>query len=162
MTTERLMVFEELPPSDDYENKLKWNLFLCLTNFNINKTVVEIINEVVGVEAVNVLTRYKMKIAIAPLFDEEEVKENIQDAVYASFEKPVISIPKVETKTQDEIFFNNLKQMNNKYKYFATVFIKGENPETRLIIENDEEEANRKLGLLLSENKESKVLKTWN
>lgn len=162
MTTDKLMVFKSLPLSDDYENNLEWNFFLCTTNFNITNGVVELINGIPGVEVLNIVSRYKMKIGIGSLFNEDDVKDNIIDSVYASFEKPIVTIPQVVKKTQNEIYFENLKRMYKEYKFFATVFTSGEISETKLIVENDEEEAKRKLEFLLEENKESKVLKTWN
>jgi hypothetical protein len=162
MTTDKLMVFKSMPLSDDYENNLEWNFFLCTTNFTVTNGVVEVINGIPGVEVLNIVSRYKMKIGIGSLFNEDDVKDNIIDSVYASFEKPIITIPQVVKKTQNEIYFENLKRMHKEYKFFATVFTSGETPQTKLIVENDEEEAKRKLEFLLEENKESKVLKTWN
>lgn len=162
MTSERLMVFKELPLTEDYDNNYDWNFFLCSTNFNITQNIVELINTIDGVEYIGVISRYKMKIGIAELFNVEDVKDNIIDSVYQSFEKPIITIPNIPKKSQDEICFENLKKMNSKYKYFATIFTSGDTTETKIIVENDEEEAKRKLEFLLEENKESKVLKTWN
>ena len=162
MNKERLMVFRSID-NEDLNSVYNWNLIVADTNFPITKKVITIINGVDGVESLNILSPYKITIGIGELFNEEYVKENILEAVYASFENPVLVIPEEKPKkSQEEIIFNNLKSLNKDCKFFATIFTSGDNPQVKFIFENDETEANRKLEFILNENKEGKVLKTWN
>jgi len=56
-----------------------YNLFIVNTNFWINGYMVEAIWQTKGVESIDVFSPYRMRIGIAPLFVDKEVKEAINE-----------------------------------------------------------------------------------
>lgn len=54
------------------------------TNFNINQDVASTIEQIDGVEILDIFTRYRFRIAIGKAFKDREVMQNIQEAVYAT------------------------------------------------------------------------------
>lgn len=56
----------------------RFNFWLANTNFTISKRIKRILNEIHGVEALVFLSRYQFIIGIGKLFDEDEVKQTIE------------------------------------------------------------------------------------
>lgn len=52
------------------------------TNFNITPNIANIIEQVEGIEILDVFTRYRFRIAIGKAFKDRDVMNNIQEAVY--------------------------------------------------------------------------------
>ena len=59
-----------------------FNFWTIHTNFDISENVANIIEKVEGVEALNIFTRYRLRIAIGKAFDEVSVKKNLETSVY--------------------------------------------------------------------------------
>lgn len=55
------------------------------TNFNLTQDMGNIINEIDGVETLDVFTRYRFRIAVGKAFDSNEVRNNINQAVKEYF-----------------------------------------------------------------------------
>ena len=62
-----------MKPSD------RWNCWLAYTNFDLTYTVLEILEEIEGIEAVKVLGRYTFFIGIGKLFNPTDVRLNIEN-----------------------------------------------------------------------------------
>jgi len=62
-----------MKPSD------RWNCWLAYTNFDLTYTVLDILEEIDGVEAVKILGRYTFFIGIGKLFNPTDVRLNIEN-----------------------------------------------------------------------------------
>jgi hypothetical protein len=52
------------------------------TNFNITPNIANIIEQVEGIEILDIFTRYRFRIAVGKAFKDRDVMNNIQEAVY--------------------------------------------------------------------------------
>lgn len=74
---------------DDSMNPLKQFIFWrAFTNFNVSPSVVKIIKEMPGVEVLMVITRYQFIIAIAKLFNQGEVMNEIKRTLCNETKEP--------------------------------------------------------------------------
>lgn len=76
-----------LIPYNEYTSSSKiFNFWVGHTNFNLSKSIVDIIENCEGVEILDVFTRYRFRIAIGKCFDDKEImsqiKENISKSTY--------------------------------------------------------------------------------
>lgn len=70
-------------PYDEYNSASKiFNFWIGHTNFNISKQVSQIIENIEGVETLDVFTRYRFRIGIAKLFKPSEVMSSITNNIY--------------------------------------------------------------------------------
>lgn len=60
-----------------------FNFWLGHTNFNISKSIKDIIEKCDGVEILDVFTRYRFRIAIGKCFNDSETMSLINDTVYS-------------------------------------------------------------------------------
>lgn len=66
-------------PLPEYSNPAKvFNLWVGNTNFNVSLPILKVIEETDGVEVLTVFSRYRFRIGIGALFDEEKVKKDIE------------------------------------------------------------------------------------
>lgn len=63
-----------------------FNFWVGHTNFNISAKIAKIIEESEGVEILDVFTRYRFRIAIGKLFEDNLVMKKINDNVYEEIE----------------------------------------------------------------------------
>ena len=64
----------------------KFNLWICHTNFKLSKDHIDQLNHnIEGVEGVQIISPYRLLIAIAISFDEESVKNDIESAFCVNF-----------------------------------------------------------------------------
>jgi hypothetical protein len=59
-----------------------FNWWVGNSNFNVTKTIHNIIKKVEGVERLNILSRYRFMLAVGQVFDAEEVKREVQRQLY--------------------------------------------------------------------------------
>ena len=72
-------------PITEYTNPTKiFNFWTMHTNFRMTKTVHKIVNTTHGVEALNVFTPYRWRIAIGKAFNTSEVKVALQNNLSAT------------------------------------------------------------------------------
>ena len=64
--------------NDDLDDEVLYNFWICHSDSTINRNVYEAIQHVEGVETLEPVTRYRFRVGIAKLFDEDEVKERIE------------------------------------------------------------------------------------
>lgn len=66
-----------------------FNFWVAHTNFDITKRVVDAVEKVAGVELLEALTRYRLRVGIGRVFDEDEVKGAIDNTILAAISSPV-------------------------------------------------------------------------
>ncbi len=74
-----------LKPSD------RWDCWICHTNFDITNEIVEIIEEVSGVEVLKIMGRYSFFIGVAKMFDIKEVRHEIESSLCTYTEEEVFN-----------------------------------------------------------------------
>ena len=72
-----------IPITENTASSKIFNFWIGHTNFNITQKVAEIIEDTEGVEALDIFTRYRFRIAIGKVFTDSHVMRNINDNVYA-------------------------------------------------------------------------------
>ena len=55
----------------------RFNFWLAHTNFNITPSIRQILEAIEGVETLDIFTRYRMRVGVGKLFDDETVKKEI-------------------------------------------------------------------------------------
>lgn len=73
-----IVPFDELNDCDSI-----YNFWTGHTNFNISNTVASIIEEVSGVETLDIFTRYRFRIGVGKAFKDGEVIADINNTVYS-------------------------------------------------------------------------------
>ena len=63
-----------------------FNLWVCHTNFPINKVFQEQVDKTIGVELFHPLTRYRAQVGVGKMFETNVVLSNINDAVSAELD----------------------------------------------------------------------------
>jgi len=71
-----------IPITENTASSKIFNFWTGHTNFNITRKLAEIIEDTEGVEALDIFTRYRFRIAIGKVFTDSHVMRNINDNVY--------------------------------------------------------------------------------
>jgi len=71
-----------IPYTDNTASNKIFNFWVGHTNFNLNLPVCNIIEEQEGIEALDIFTRYRFRIAVGKLFDAKTVMRDINKNVY--------------------------------------------------------------------------------
>ena len=74
-----------LKPSD------RWDCWLGYTNFDITNKIADTIENVAGIEALNIIGRYTFFIGVAVLFDIKEVRRDIEESLCEYTEEEILS-----------------------------------------------------------------------
>ena len=74
-----------LKPSD------RWDCWLGYTNFDITNKIADTIENVAGIEALNIIGRYTFFIGVAVLFDIKEVRRDIEQSLCEYTEEEILS-----------------------------------------------------------------------
>jgi hypothetical protein len=74
-------------PIDILSTSDKFNFWVGHTNFDITPGVANTIEESHGVEVLDILTRYRFRIAIGKIFTDRDVMKEINDHVYEYIDK---------------------------------------------------------------------------
>ena len=64
-----------LKPSD------RWDCWMCYTNFDLTNEIIEVLEDVNGIEALKPLGRYTFFVGIAKMFNTSEVRKEIEDTI---------------------------------------------------------------------------------
>ncbi len=96
-----------------------YNFWMLHTNFNLGKEVVEILEKCDGVETLDVFTRYRARIGIGKIFDEDKVKKRIKKALCKEEKKPIdpTKVDKLDVLK---------RHLAKKYKFWAIAVQKNE------------------------------------
>lgn len=129
-----------------------YNFWMLHTNFNISEPVVKILKECSGVETLDVFTRYRARIGIGQVFNDEKIRKRIANALC----KEEI---KEEAKKVVEPKLGSLdilkKQMAKKYKFWAIIV--QQNNEIKLVGGDTQEFVQTKI----SETEYAKIHTSW-
>jgi hypothetical protein len=71
-----------IPVNENTASGKLFNFWIGHTNFDITRKISETIEQINGVECLDIFTRYRFRVAIGKAFYDSEVKKNIQDTVY--------------------------------------------------------------------------------
>lgn len=71
-----------IPLTENTSSSRIFNFWVGHTNFNITEQVTELIEDAEGVEALDVFTRYRFRIAVGKAFNDSDVMRNINEQVY--------------------------------------------------------------------------------
>jgi hypothetical protein len=122
---------------DDKMNPMKqYHFFVAHTNFNIDDRTRDQVNEVKGVEALRVLSRYRMMIAFGKSFNVATMKKRIERAVLTHNDKACLlnRFPSIKNKLKDLV-----NQCIPYDKWIIYVFPNGNMAYTHSDAENFEE-----------------------
>jgi hypothetical protein len=79
-----------LIPYNEYSASGKiFNFWVAHTNFNLSKEIASILEDINGIEILDVFTRYRFRVGIGKCFKEQEVMKNIKEEVNKFFDKPI-------------------------------------------------------------------------
>lgn len=76
-----------IPYTENTASSKIFNFWVGHTNFSITRYISDIIEEIDGVETLDVFTRYRFRIAIGKAFDSAKVMRSINDNVYEWLQK---------------------------------------------------------------------------
>lgn len=141
-----------LIPITEHGNPSKlYNFWMMHTNFNISEPVTSQLEKVDGVEGLDVFGRYRARLAFGKLFDDSEVREQI--------EKLLCDSTPAQAPTTQPVPKSNLEaikqQMQNKYKHWF-IAITDKN-EIKLFGNDDREVVEQKL----LEYPNAQICKSW-
>jgi hypothetical protein len=71
-----------IPVNENTASGKLFNFWIGHTNFDITRKISETIEQINGVECLDIFTRYRFRVAIGKAFYDSEVKKNIQDTIY--------------------------------------------------------------------------------
>lgn len=72
-----------IPYTENTASSKIFNFWVGHTNFTITNSIVDIIENVDGVESLDIFTRYRFRIAIGKVFDDARVMKEINDQIYS-------------------------------------------------------------------------------
>lgn len=71
-----------IPMNDNTISSKIFNFWVGHTNFDLTKSVVDMIEQTDGVETLDIFTRYRFRIAVGKVFDDSSVMRDINSRVY--------------------------------------------------------------------------------
>lgn len=75
-------------PYNEYTASGKiFNFWIGHTNFKITETILRVMENVLGVETLDIFTPYRFRVSIGKAFDATLVKQNIAEAIYEYLNK---------------------------------------------------------------------------
>lgn len=76
-----------IPYNDNTASCKIFNFWLGHTNFSITHNICDIIENMEGVETLDIFTRYRFRISVGKAFDDSEVMRNINEIIYKYLEE---------------------------------------------------------------------------
>lgn len=106
---------------------VRWDCWVGHTNFDITKGILDIIEEVPGVEALRAMGRYTFFIGVAKLFLISEVRKSIEQALCTYTEEEILSDPevieaveKVRSQLDKEKFWSIMVTVDGSIEYVSS------------------------------------------
>lgn len=59
-----------------------FNFWIGHTNFDITKDIASVLENIPGIETLDIFTRYRFRIAVGKAFNDSEIMRNINDTIY--------------------------------------------------------------------------------
>jgi len=75
-----------IPITENTASGKIFNFWIGHTNFSITKKIASIIEEISGVESLDVFTRYRFRIGVGKAFSDSSVMRNINEEIYSYLE----------------------------------------------------------------------------
>ena len=69
------------PVESSFKPTDRWDCWMCYTNFDLTNEIVEVLEDVKGIEALKPLGRYTFFVGIAKMFNTSEVRKEIEDTI---------------------------------------------------------------------------------
>lgn len=110
-----------------------FNFWMAHTNFDITSEIQDLIKVVPGVETLDILTRYRMRIGFGKVFNAYEVKQAIQKACGVDIIEEEIALsldPEIEERLD-----SLRRKVSSKYKYWAIFLL----PNAEIAVTHDED-----------------------
>lgn len=124
-----------------------FNFWRIDTNFPFTKDMQSLLDNIDGVETVDIMTPYRARIGIAQLFEEKSIMREI--------DQQLIKRAKLKKESRDETLFTIL---NAQWSYWAVVYI---NNDKNIISGNTADEVNDKIHDLEKEYNLDKIVYSW-
>jgi len=77
----QILVFNQPEYESQIDISKLFNFWVCHCNFNIDEDCVSIIEECAGVETLEIITRYRFRIAVGKVFQDREVMGEITEKI---------------------------------------------------------------------------------
>jgi copper chaperone CopZ len=130
--------FGVIPIHEDSVPSKIYNFWMMHTNFNIDDKVIEKIENVPGVESLDVFSRYRARIGFGKIFNEETVQKKIKIALCKKTES--------SEKTEDKDELKHLKEkLSQKYRFWAILILKDK--KMKILNAESQESLETKIGL---------------
>lgn len=71
-----------VPFTDNTDASKIFKFWLAHTNFSITPSIVSILEEISGIETLDIFTRYRFRVAIGKGFNDRDVMSNINSTIY--------------------------------------------------------------------------------
>ncbi len=139
-----------IPITENNSPSKVYNFWMLHSNFNLSEPVVNQLKQCPGVETLDVFTRYRARIGIGKVFNEEKVKKRINKALCEEHKKEDLPIPQKLDKL--DIL---KKQLTKQYKFWAVAVQK--NGEIKVFGGDTKEFVDNKV----SEIEYEKLQKSW-
>lgn len=75
-----------IPVNENTVSGKIFNFWMGHTNFNITQHIAETIEQINGVETLDIFTRYRFRISVGKAFDDSEIMRKINTSVYREIE----------------------------------------------------------------------------
>lgn len=76
-----------IPYNEHTASSKIFNFWLGHTNFNIDSDIKNLLDDAIGVEILDIFTRYRFRIAIGKCFNDSEIMSSINDTIYQHLNK---------------------------------------------------------------------------
>jgi len=73
------MIMHSNEPINELLDEDEFKFWLAHTNFTITAPIMDIISNIDGVEGLDIISRYRFRVAVGQLFSDIQVRENIHD-----------------------------------------------------------------------------------
>ncbi|MFQ3675276.1 MAG: hypothetical protein SNJ64_01880 [Endomicrobiia bacterium] len=101
----------------DFNSSLLPDFYILHTNFNITRHIINILNNIPGIESLEVFTRYRCRVGIAKLFDPLEVISEV--------ERILLQNPTNNNGNIEKILQQTRNYLASKYNYWAIEYDNG-------------------------------------
>jgi len=75
-----------IPYNENTASSKIFNFWVGHTNFSITRSIANVLEQIDGIETLDIFTRYRFRISIGKAFDASKVLKKINDIIYAKLE----------------------------------------------------------------------------
>lgn len=136
-----------------------YNFHMMHTNFNLSEPIQNTIQNIDGVEGLDIFSRYRARLAFGKLFDENDVQESIEAVLCKEEVSQVTKKVEILPSVKKDAVFSRLdavkEQMRMKYAYWFIAITEKE--EVKLFGNENKEVVEQKI----LEYPNAKICKSW-